>query len=98
MGRKAPAWACGSRTASCATTAATSEYAAGRAKAPCSPSPCRREDHRSMARADILVVDDEEGVLITMQAILEMEGYQVATAQKGSAAIELLRRTEYDVI
>jgi signal transduction histidine kinase len=51
-----------------------------------------------MARADILVVDDEEGVLITMQAILEMEGYAVATAQKGSAAIDLLRGHTYDVV
>ena len=50
------------------------------------------------ARADVLVVDDEEGVLITMQAILEMEGYQVATAQKGAAAIDLLRRQTFDLV
>ncbi len=51
-----------------------------------------------MARADVLVVDDEEGVLITMQAILEMEGYQVATAQKGAVAIDLLRRQTFDLV
>ena len=51
-----------------------------------------------MPRADVLVVDDEEGVLITMQAILEMEGYQVATAQKGAAAIDLLRRQTFDLV
>jgi CheY-like chemotaxis protein len=45
-----------------------------------------------MPRGDILIVDDEEGVLITMQAILELEGYQVAIAQKGAMAIDLLRR------
>ena len=50
------------------------------------------------ARADILVVDDEEGVLLTMQAILEMDGYRVATAQRGSTAIDLLRRHAYDVV
>jgi signal transduction histidine kinase len=49
-------------------------------------------------RADVLVVDDEEGVLLTMQAILEMEGYRVATAQRGSAAIDLLRHNVYDVV
>src|SRR5438128_1664214 len=51
-----------------------------------------------MANADILIVDDEEGVLVTMQAILEMEGYRVAIAQKGVTAIELLRRQAFDVV
>jgi len=37
-----------------------------------------------MAKANVLVVDDEEGVLLTMQAILEMEGYEVAIAQRGT--------------
>jgi len=51
-----------------------------------------------MAKADILIVDDEEGMLVVMQAILEMEGYGVAAAQKGAVAIELLRQREFDVI
>src|SRR5207249_3514277 len=68
------------------------------ARAPPSPSACRREGPRPMARADVLVVDDEEGVLVTMQAILEMEGYAVAIAQKGAAAIDLLRRQTFDVV
>src|SRR5436190_12197694 len=96
--RKEPAWGCGSPTASCATTAAPSARAAGRARAPPSPSACRREALRIMAKADILIVDDEEGMLVVMQAILEMEGYRVAAAQKGAVAIDLLRQREFDVI
>jgi len=44
-----------------------------------------------MAGDRILVVDDEESVAVTMQAILEMDGYDVMTALNGAEAGELIR-------
>jgi signal transduction histidine kinase len=51
-----------------------------------------------MPSGSILLVDDEESVLITMQAILEMDGYHVSTAQKGALAIEQLRKQSFDLV
>ena len=46
-----------------------------------------------MSRADgaILVVDDDKGVREGVRALLESEGYAVATASDGAEAIEKLR-------
>jgi signal transduction histidine kinase len=44
------------------------------------------------------VVDDEESVLLTMEAILEMDGYAIDTASSGERAIELLGENDYDVV
>lgn len=46
-----------------------------------------------MSRADgaILVVDDDRGVREGVRALLESEGYAVATASDGAEAIEKLR-------
>lgn len=46
----------------------------------------------------VLVVDDEENVLITIEAILKMDGYEIDTASTGERALELLRQREYDVV
>lgn len=51
-----------------------------------------------MSGARILVVDDEENVLVTIQAILEMDGYTVDTAQTGEDALALIRANDYDVV
>ncbi|HYY89224.1 MAG TPA: ATP-binding protein [Chloroflexota bacterium] len=51
-----------------------------------------------MTRAKLLVVDDEESVAVTMGAILELDGYQVATATSGARAIELVRESTFDVV
>ncbi len=51
-----------------------------------------------MNGARILVVDDEENVLVTIQAILEMDAYTVDTAQTGEDAIALIRANDYDVV
>jgi signal transduction histidine kinase len=48
--------------------------------------------------ARILVVDDEENVLVTIQAILEMDKYDVDTAQTGEDAVALIRANDYDVV
>jgi len=45
----------------------------------------------------VLVVDDEESILITMQAVLEQADYAVATASTGAVASRLLQETTFDV-
>ena len=51
-----------------------------------------------MAAGDVLLIDDDANVLVTMQAILEDEGHRVATAQTPAAARELLRAGSFDVV
>lgn len=48
--------------------------------------------------ARLLVVDDEESLRITTAAIFEKEGYIVDTASSGDEAIDLLSRTDYDLV
>ncbi|HEX7333184.1 MAG TPA: response regulator [Pyrinomonadaceae bacterium] len=48
--------------------------------------------------ARLLVVDDEESLRITTAAIFEKEGYIVDTASSGDEAIDLLSKTEYDLV
>ncbi len=47
-------------------------------------------------RANVLLVDDEESVLITMEALLAREGYQVATAGSVATAIPLAEQRRFD--
>jgi len=49
-------------------------------------------------RAQVLVVDDEENVLITIGAILELDGYAVTIASSAAAALELLSSRAFDVV
>lgn len=53
----------------------------------------QREDPRR-----ILLVDDEPDTLKVYTDILESEGYEVATAQSGERALELLDRARPDLI
>ncbi|HEV2010660.1 MAG TPA: ATP-binding protein [Candidatus Limnocylindria bacterium] len=46
----------------------------------------------------VLIVDDEESVTITMAAILEMDGYSVATALRGVDALVHIEREEFDLV
>jgi DNA-binding response OmpR family regulator len=46
----------------------------------------------------VLVVDDEENVRITTAAILEQEGYDVATASDGREALAMAARADYDLV
>ena len=41
-----------------------------------------------MHKNHILVVDDEENMLLTMQFILEVAGYKITTAEDGQEALE----------
>jgi signal transduction histidine kinase len=58
----------------------------------------RRQPIPGSARGTILVVDDEQGVMVTIQAILEQEGYTVDSAGTGTAALEKLSQHEYDLV
>ena len=48
--------------------------------------------------AKLLVVDDEESLRITTAAIFEKEGYIVDTASSGDEAIDLMSKTDYDLV
>ncbi len=49
------------------------------------------------SKPKILVVDDEKGLRIGVQRLLEMEGYEVDVAENGSEGIELGTNNEYDL-
>jgi signal transduction histidine kinase len=46
----------------------------------------------------VLIVDDEESVTVTMAAILEMDGYSVATALRGEDALTQIAAEEFDLV
>src|SRR5213594_2275740 len=49
-------------------------------------------------RPRVLVVDDEESVVITIRAILELDGYEVSTSTTSAGAREMIREREYDLV
>lgn len=51
-----------------------------------------------MAGERILVVDDEPGVRMALEAILSDEGYLVSTAESGEEGLEALRREQFDAL
>jgi len=46
----------------------------------------------------VLVVDDEESVVVTIKAILQLDGYDVATSTSGMQARKMVREVEYDLV
>src|SRR5436853_95133 len=46
----------------------------------------------------VLVVDDEESVVVTIKAILQLDGYNVATTTSGATARAMVREVEYDLV
>src|SRR6266480_2546787 len=46
----------------------------------------------------VLVVDDELSVVVTIKAILQLDGYNVSTTTSGVQAREMVRDTEYDLV
>jgi signal transduction histidine kinase len=46
----------------------------------------------------VLVVDDEESVVVTIKAILQLDGYEVATTTSGAKARAMVREVEYDLV
>jgi signal transduction histidine kinase len=51
-----------------------------------------------MPSGSLLVVDDEENVAVTMGAILEMDGYEVAISTTGADALRRLRQETFDLV
>lgn len=51
-----------------------------------------------MAEGALLLVEDDASVLVTMQAILEDEGYRVTAVGSGQAALAALRKNTYDLV
>lgn len=49
-------------------------------------------------KATILVVDDEPNVLLTVQAILQTEGYETEGVADGAKAIEVVRQRQFDLV
>jgi signal transduction histidine kinase/DNA-binding response OmpR family regulator len=49
-------------------------------------------------KSKILVVDDEPNVLLTVQAILEREGYDVDALHDPAAALQAIRTRQYDLV
>ena len=48
--------------------------------------------------ARVLVVDDEEPVTLTIQGILELDGYAVTATTSGEHALELIGTQQFDVV
>jgi len=48
--------------------------------------------------ARILIVDDEEGIRLSLKRALEMEGYEVALAKDGDEAQSLFRKNPADLL
>ncbi len=46
----------------------------------------------------ILLVDDELAILLTLKAILELNGFEVTTAASAGEAIEKIRRAEFHMV
>ena len=50
------------------------------------------------AQARLLVVDDEDEIAEVMRSMLEGAGYEVATAESGAVALELLEAARFDAV
>jgi DNA-binding NtrC family response regulator len=46
----------------------------------------------------ILLVDDEQSLLMTLAANLELDGFDVTTAENGQRALELFEETAFDLV
>jgi DNA-binding response OmpR family regulator len=51
-----------------------------------------------MGKKKILAVDDEPNILMSIEFILEMEGYEVYSARDGEEALEIAERVRPDLI
>ena len=48
--------------------------------------------------AQVLIVDDDPDIVTAIEVNLELEGYDVHIARDGSAAVEIARRIQPDVV
>jgi DNA-binding response OmpR family regulator len=47
---------------------------------------------------NILIIDDDEGVLIRLERTLETEGCRTTTAWSGQAAVSIAQKSQFDVL
>ena len=83
------------------------EKAISRGATTCIPKPIDDMDEllqllltikEGLVRTNILVVDDEFSTRETLKGVLEDRGYKVATAEDGLTAIEMAKKTHFDVM
>lgn len=70
----------------------------GTAAAAADSAPMPLMDERGAHQSRVLVVDDEPELADVMRAMLESEGYEVATADSGLLALEMLATARFDAI
>ena len=46
----------------------------------------------------ILIVDDELGIVLALQFLMEKQGYNVMTAQSGEIALDLIYQSKPDLV
>jgi two-component system nitrogen regulation response regulator NtrX len=51
-----------------------------------------------MARARVLVVDDEEGIRTSLTGVLRDEGYQVDAVESGERGLEMVAKNDYQAV
>jgi len=61
-------------------------------------APIVRDKERATFSLDILIVDDEPGILEVVSAYLRCDGHMVATAASGREALEKFQRNHFDLV
>src|SRR5437773_7883152 len=95
---RARALGSGSRRVSCRVTVARCACEAVSAAGPRSRSRCRWGGQAMRQQPKVLVVDDEESVVVTIKAILQLDGYDVATTTSAAEARKMVRDQEFDLV
>lgn len=62
------------------------------------PAPTAAQPPPTVAPSRVLVVDDDPRILSMMRRVLQLDGYAVALADDGDAALEAMRRDGADVV
>ena len=60
--------------------------------------PCAPNSETDSGRRDILVVDDEAEIAMTLKEILRADGHRVTVASSGMAGLDALTRQDFDLI
>src|SRR2546428_8254071 len=95
---RGPVSGCGYHKASFRGTVGRSGCGAGWDAGRRSSSRCRSRGRTMREPPKILVVDDEESVVVTIKAILQLDGYDVTTATTFGDAERLVRERTFDLV